>query len=39
MFKMIVNVMKKYEIYMHQLTLNAIVRLSVYIWFMQSQGA
>jgi hypothetical protein len=29
---MIVNVLKKFEIYMHQLTPNAIVRLSVFIW-------
>jgi hypothetical protein len=32
MYKMIVNVLKKFEIYMHQLTPNAIVRLSVFIW-------
>jgi hypothetical protein len=30
--KMIADVLKKFGIYFHQLTLNAIVRLSVYIW-------
>jgi hypothetical protein len=32
MCRMITKVMKKYEVYMHQLTPNAIVRLSVFIW-------
>jgi hypothetical protein len=36
---MIANVLKKYGIYLHQLTPNAIVRLSVYIWALRSQGA
>lgn len=39
MYKMITEVLHKYEIYMHQLTLNAIVRLTIFIWAMQSQGA
>jgi hypothetical protein len=30
--EMIGEVLKNYEIYLHQLTPNAIVRLSVYIW-------
>jgi hypothetical protein len=30
--RMIVDVLKKFGIYLHQLTPNAIVRLSVYIW-------
>lgn len=30
--------MKKYEVYMNQLTPNAIVRLSVFIWVVRSQG-
>jgi hypothetical protein len=30
--------LKKFEIYLHQLTPNAIVRLSVYIWALRSQG-
>jgi hypothetical protein len=37
--EMIVDVLKKFGIYLHQLTPNAIVRLSVYIWALQSQGA
>jgi hypothetical protein len=36
---MIGEVLKKFEIYLHQLTPNAIVRLSVYIWALRSQGA
>jgi hypothetical protein len=35
---MIADVLKKFGIYLHQLTPNAIVRLSVYIWALQSQG-
>jgi hypothetical protein len=35
---MIGVVLKNFEIYFHQLTPNAIVRLSVYIWALQSQG-
>jgi hypothetical protein len=35
--KMIAGVLKKYGIYLHQLTPNAIVRLSVYIWALRSQ--
>jgi hypothetical protein len=34
--KMIAGVLKKYGIYLHQLTPNAIVRLSVYIWALRS---
>jgi hypothetical protein len=36
--KMIVDVLKKFGIYLHQLTPNTIVRLSVYIWALRSQG-
>jgi hypothetical protein len=36
--KMIADVLKKFGIYLHQLTSNAIVRLSVYIWALRSQG-
>jgi hypothetical protein len=32
------EVLKKFEIYLHKLTPNAIVRLNVYIWALQSQG-
>ena len=35
---MIWVVLKNFEIYLHQLTPNAIVRLSVFIWALQSQG-
>jgi hypothetical protein len=31
-------VLKNFEIYLHQLTPNAIVRLSVFIWALRSQG-
>jgi hypothetical protein len=36
--EMIADVLKKFGIYLHQLTPNAIVRLSVYIWALRSQG-
>jgi hypothetical protein len=36
--KMIGEVLENYEIYLHQLTPNAIVRLSVFIWALRSQG-
>jgi hypothetical protein len=39
MSKMVAEVLKKYEIYTHQLIPNAIVNLSAYIWAMRSQGA
>jgi hypothetical protein len=35
---MIGEVLKNFEIYLHQLTPNAIVRLSVFIWALQSHG-
>jgi hypothetical protein len=35
---MIAIVLKKFGVYLHQLTPNAIVRLSVYIWALRSQG-
>jgi hypothetical protein len=38
LYKMTGEVLKKFEIYLHQLTPNAIVRLSVYLWALQSQG-
>jgi hypothetical protein len=34
--EMIGEVLKNFEIYLHQLTPNAIIRLSVYIWALQS---
>ena len=36
---MIADVLENFEIYLHQLTPNAIVRLSVFIWALRSQGA
>jgi hypothetical protein len=38
LYDMIGKVLKRFEIYLHQLTSNAIVRLSVYIWALRSQG-
>jgi hypothetical protein len=38
LYDMIGEVLKKFEIYLHQLTPNSIVRLSVYIWALLSQG-
>jgi hypothetical protein len=38
LYDIIGAVLKNFEIYLHQLTPNAIVRLSVYIWALQSQG-
>jgi hypothetical protein len=35
---MITDVLENFEIYLHQLTPNAIVRLSVFIWALRSQG-
>jgi hypothetical protein len=35
---MIADVLKNFEIYLHQLTPIAIVRLSVFIWALRSQG-
>jgi hypothetical protein len=36
--EMIREVLDNYDIYLHQLTPNAIVRLSIYIWALRSQG-
>jgi hypothetical protein len=36
--EMIWEVLNNYEIYLHQLTPNAIVRLSIFIWALRSQG-
>jgi hypothetical protein len=35
---MIADVLENFEIYLHQLTPNAIVRLSMFIWALRSQG-
>jgi hypothetical protein len=36
--EMIVDVLEDFEVYLHQLTPNAIVRLGVFIWALRSQG-
>jgi hypothetical protein len=36
--KMLVEVLKKFDIYLHQLTSNALVRLGSFIWAVRSQG-
>jgi hypothetical protein len=36
--KMIVAILKRFSIYLHQLTPNAIVRLEIFIWAVRSQG-
>jgi hypothetical protein len=36
--EMIEEVLKNFKIYLHQLTPNAIIRLSVFIWALRSQG-
>jgi hypothetical protein len=38
LYDIIGEVLKNFEIYLHQLTPNAIVGLSVYIWALRSQG-
>jgi hypothetical protein len=38
LYDMIGEVLKRFEIYVHQLTPNAIVRLTIYIWALRSQG-
>jgi hypothetical protein len=38
LYEMIDEIVKKFKIYLHHLTPNAIVRLSVYIWALRSQG-
>jgi hypothetical protein len=35
---MLVEVLKTFEVYLHQLTPEAIIRIWVYIWAMRSQG-
>jgi hypothetical protein len=36
--KMLVEVLKTFEIYLHQLTPEALIRVGVFIWAMRSQG-
>jgi hypothetical protein len=36
--KMLVEVLKTFEIYLHQLTPGALIKVGVFIWAMRSQG-
>jgi hypothetical protein len=36
--KMLIEVLKTFEIYLHQLTLDALIKVGVFIWVMRSQG-
>jgi hypothetical protein len=36
--EMLVEVPKKFGIYLHQLTPNAFVRMGIFIWVVRSQG-
>jgi hypothetical protein len=38
LYKMIAKVLQRYEVFIHQLTSNAMVRLSVFIWAIWIQG-
>lgn len=37
MYNIIVKVLQWYEVYMHQLTPNAMVRLSIFIWLYKAR--
>jgi hypothetical protein len=39
MYQLIAKILQKYQVFMHQLTPNAIVRLTVFIWAIRSQGS
>jgi hypothetical protein len=36
--RMLIEVLKTFEIYLHQLTLEALIKVGVFIWAMRSQG-
>jgi hypothetical protein len=36
--KMLVEVLKRFEIYLHQLTPEALIKIKVFIWAIRSQG-
>jgi hypothetical protein len=36
--KMLIKVLKRFEIYLHQLTPEALIKIGVFIWEMRSQG-
>jgi hypothetical protein len=36
--KFVVEVLKIYQVYLHQITLEAIIRMGIFVWAMRSQG-
>jgi hypothetical protein len=36
--KLLVEVLKTFEIYLHQLTIEAIIKMGIFIWAMRSKG-
>jgi hypothetical protein len=38
LYKFLVEVLKTFEIYLHQITPEAIIRMGIFIWAMRSQG-
>ena len=36
--RFVVEVLKIYQFYLHQLTLEAIIRMGIFVWAMRSQG-
>jgi hypothetical protein len=38
LYKLLVEVLKTFEIFFHQLTPEAIIRMRIFIWAMRSQG-
>jgi hypothetical protein len=36
--KMLIEVLKRFEIYLHQLTPKVLIKIKVFIWAMRSQG-
>jgi hypothetical protein len=36
--KMLVEVLNRFEIYLHQLTPEALIKIKIFIWAMRSQG-
>jgi hypothetical protein len=36
--KMLVEILKRFEIYLHQLTPEALVKVEIFIWAVRSQG-
>jgi hypothetical protein len=36
--RFVVEVLKIYQVYLHQLTLEAIIRMGIFVWAVKSQG-